>query len=119
QGDIKAQIGVIEGTYLFNEGRSVKLALQHLWTKQDRKNWAGGLLEFYYNSNLSVFVADSWNYGGEKELHYYSVGAGYSKGRTRLSLRYGRQRGGLLCVGGVCRYVPSSTGLTMNLAVSF
>lgn len=119
QGDIKAQVGVIENTYEFGGGRSVRLELQHLWTKQDRKNWAGAMLEFNYTTNLSAFVADSWNYEGENEIHYYSVGLGYTKGRARLTLNYGRQRGGLLCVGGVCRYVSSNTGLSMNLAVAF
>ena len=51
--------------------------------------------------------------------HYYSVGGSYSKGRTRLGVNYGRQRGGLICVGGVCRYVPENTGVTANLTVSF
>jgi len=119
QGDIEAQTGIIENTYEFGGGRSIRLELQHLWTEQDRKNWAAGMLEFNYNTNISVFVSDSWNYGGEGKIHYYSFGANYTKGRARFGLRYGRQRGGLLCVGGVCRYVPSSSGLTMNLSVSF
>lgn len=117
--DIKAQVGVIENTYQFGSGRSVRLELQHLWTKQDRKNWAGGMLEYNHNSNLSFYIADSWNYGDDANIHYYNVGAGYTKGRARLSAGYGRQRGGLLCVGGVCRYVSSNTGLSMSLSVSF
>lgn len=117
--DIKAKTAVIENTYEFDHGRSVRLELQHLWSEQDRKNWAGALVEFNYDNNLSFFINDSWNYGGEKELHYYGVGSSYTKGRTRFSMSYGRQRGGLLCVGGVCRYVPSNTGLTMNIAVTF
>lgn len=117
--EIKAQTGVIENTYRFGNGRSARLELQHLWTDQDRKNWAAGLVEFNYDTHLSIFVADSWNYGGEKELHYYNFGGAYSAGRTRFSMSYGRQRGGLLCVGGVCRYVPSNSGLTMDIAVTF
>ncbi len=118
-GDIKAQVAVIENTYLIQPGQSIRFEVQHLWTKEDRKNWAGAMLEFNYNPNISIYLADSWNYGGEKEIHYYNVGVGYSKGRARFRLGYGRQRGGLLCVGGVCRYVSSNTGLTMNLALSF
>src|SRR5699024_10698752 len=48
--DIKAQVAVIEGTYEFGQGRSARLELQHLWTQQDRKNWAGAMAEFYYTT---------------------------------------------------------------------
>lgn len=119
QGDIEASIAVIEGTYKFEGGKSTRLVLQHLWTEEDRKEWAAGVLEYNFNSRLAVYVADSWNYGGEEEIHYYSLGGSYSKGRTRLGVNYGRQRGGLICVGGVCRFVPENTGFTANLTVSF
>ena len=119
EGDIHAQIAVIEGTRRLGGGKAITLELQHLWTKDDDKNWAASVLEYNFNSSFSVFAADSWNYGGENELHYYNFGGSYSKGRTRFALNYGRQRGGLICVGGVCREVPKSTGVTANLVVTF
>lgn len=119
QGDIHAQIAVVEGTRRFSGGKALRLELQHLWTEDDDKNWAASVLEYNFNPTFTVFVADAWNYGGEKELHYYNVGGSYSKGRTRFALNYGRQRGGLICVGGVCREVPKSTGVTANLVVTF
>ncbi|QAA82865.1 hypothetical protein EI546_14565 [Aequorivita sp. H23M31] len=119
QGDIRAQIAVIEGTRRFEGGKAVTLELQHLWTAQDDKNWAAGVLEYNFNSAFTVFAADAWNYGGEKELHYYNFGGSFSKGRTRFAMNYGRQRGGLICVGGVCREVPKSTGFSANLVVTF
>lgn len=119
QGDINAQIAVVEGTRKFDGGKSARLVLQHLWTNEDRKNWAAGVLEYNFNSRLAVYVADSWNYGDDDDIHYYSLGGSYSKGRTRLGINYGRQRGGLICVGGVCRFVPENTGLTANLTVTF
>lgn len=119
EGDIQASIAVLEGTRKFDKGRSIRIVGQHLWTNEDRKNWAAGVLEYNFSSRLNVYVADSWNYGGEGELHYYSVGGSYSKGRTRFGLNYGRQRGGLICIGGVCRFVPENTGLTANLTVTF
>ncbi len=117
--DIQASIAVVEGTRKFEGGKSLRLVLQHLWTNEDRKNWAAGVIEYNFNSRLAIYVADSWNYGGDEEIHYYSVGGSYSKGRTRFGLNYGRQRGGLICVGGVCRFVPENTGLTANLTVTF
>ncbi len=118
-GDIRAQIAVIEGTRRLGGGKAVTLELQHLWTPDDDKNWAAAVLEYNFNPSFTVFAADAWNYGGEKELHYYNFGGSYSKGRTRLAINYGRQRGGLICVGGVCREVPKSTGVTANLVVTF
>lgn len=118
-GDIRAQIAAVEGTRRFKGGKALKMELQHLWTPDDNKNWAAGVAEFNFNPNFAIYAADSWNYGGEKELHYYNFGGSYSKGRMRFMLNYGRQRGGLVCVGGVCREVPPSTGLTANIAVTF
>lgn len=119
QGDIKARIAAIEGTFQFEGSKSLRVVGEHLWTSQDRMNWAAGVIEYNFNSKLGVYVADSWNYGGEGEIHYYNMGGSYSKGRTRFGLNYGRQRGGLICVGGVCRFVPENTGLSANLVVTF
>lgn len=119
QGDIRAQIAVIEGTRRFEGGKALRMELQHLWTPDDDKNWAGGVLEYNFNSAITIYAADAWNYGGEGEIHYYSFGGSYSKGPARFALNYGRQRGGLICVGGVCRFVPENTGVTANLVVTF
>lgn len=119
QGDIEATIAVAEATKKFSGGKSLRLVGQHLWTKQDRKNWAAFVAEYSFSSSLSMYVADSYNYGGEGELHYYSVGGSYTKNNARLGLNYGRQRGGLICIGGVCRFVPANTGLSVNLSINF
>ncbi len=119
QGDIRAQIAAAEGTYRFGGARALRLELQHLWTEKDRKNWAASVLEYNFNSTFTIYAADSYNYGGEGKLHYYNVGGSYTKGITRFQINYGRQRGGLICVGGVCRFVPENTGVTANLAVTF
>jgi hypothetical protein len=81
----------------------------------------GGLLEFNVAPKWFVSVGDEWNYNNpaDNNLHYYNVAAGYTEGATRIALRYGRQREGLLCVGGICRYVPQSTGLTLSITTSF
>ncbi|MEH6765613.1 MAG: DUF6029 family protein [Aequorivita antarctica] len=124
QGDIRAQIAVIEATRKFEGGKALRMELQHLFIDKsrknvDRKNWAAGVLEYNFSSALTLYAADAWNYEGEGKIHYYSFGGSYSKGPARFALNYGRQRGGLICVGGVCRYVPENTGLTANLVVTF
>ena len=119
QGDIKAKVGVIEANYLHANGKSSRGVLQHLWTKNDRKNWLGLVYEYGISSSVNVFVSDGWNYGRSDKIHYYNLGGSYSKNSTRVSLNYGRQRGGLICIGGVCRYVPESNGFNLNLSYSF
>lgn len=124
QGDIRAQIAVIEGTRKFEGGKALRMELQHLWVDKsrknvDRKNWMAGVLEYNFNSAFTLYAADAWNYEGEGEIHYYSFGGSYTKGPARFAVNYGRQRGGLICVGGVCRFVPENTGVTANLVVTF
>jgi hypothetical protein len=53
------------------------------------------------------------------DVHYYNFGTSYTQNATRFSLGYGRQRAGLFCVGGVCRFVPASYGFTATLTTSF
>ncbi|AUC83764.1 hypothetical protein CW733_15025 [Lacinutrix sp. Bg11-31] len=125
QGDIKSQIAIVDVTHKLGRGKSVRLEGQHLWTKKDRKNWVGGTIEYVASNALSFYVTDIYDYGNDNEFstetkaHYYNVGGSFTKGATRVALNYGRQRGGLLCVGGVCRFVPENTGLTLNLNTSF
>jgi len=122
QGNIKANIAIAEVTRKLGKGKSIRVEGQHLWTEQDDKNWAGGTLEFNISNRLSFYANDSYNYGNDitdDQIHFYNFGGSYSKGATRIALNYGRQRGGLSCVGGVCRFVPESTGFTLNLTSSF
>lgn len=122
QGDIKSNILIAETTHKLGNGKSFRLEGQHLWTDEDKKNWVGGTLEFNASRKLSFYITDMYNYGNDNEddqIHYYNLGGSYTKGATRVALNYGRQRGGLLCVGGVCRFVPENTGLTLNLTTSF
>ena len=119
---VYANIGVIDFTYKFDRRNSLRTEIQGLWTEQDEGDWAGLLLEYNISPTWFFSVADEYNYGppeGMDKIHYYNVSFGYTDRSNRVSLRYGRQREGLLCVGGVCRYVPASTGLTLTITSSF
>ena len=121
-GKVHANIAVAESTYKMSGGKSLRFELQYLWTKDDRKNWIGGTVEFNVNSRWSFYVNDIYNYGSDdptEKIHYYNIGSGYVFGANRFALNYGRQRGGLICVGGVCRFVPESNGFTANLILTF
>ncbi len=112
----------VDGTYQITDEQSIRLELQHQFADADYKNWAGGLLEYTPTPSFSLFVQDLYNYGNDfedKRLHYYTGGCSYTQGATRLAISYGRQRGGTMCTGGVCRPVPESNGFTVNLTTSF
>ncbi|TDS51083.1 DUF6029 family protein [Myroides indicus] len=121
-GVVNVNIFSAESTYQFMDNKSVRLELQHLWADADKKNWMAGTVEFALNNNWSVFASDMYNYGNddkEKRIHYYNAGVSFTKGTMRVSTSYGRQRGGLLCVGGVCRMVSEAAGLTIGITSSF
>ncbi|MFB0903396.1 MAG: DUF6029 family protein [Nonlabens sp.] len=109
---------VADFLYELDKGRSVRLDIQHLSADADRGNWAATTLEYAFSSSLSIYAADLYNYD-ETDIHYYSAGGSYTKGRSRIAVNYGRQRGGLICVGGVCRFVPENTGFTLNISTNF
>ncbi len=119
---VKTNIVVAEGTYNFTKQKSLRFMVEHMWATGDREDWAAATVEYNFNQNLSIYVNDLWNYGNEKsdrQLHYYNIGGAFRKGASRLSVNYGRQRGGLICVGGVCRFVPESSGFSISLNTAF
>lgn len=125
-GIISAHIGVVELGFNFNKNNSVRIELQHLTTNEgkgrDRGDWATAVLEYNYKSNWFFSVQDQYNYGNPKDdlrLHYIIGTTGYIHGSTRFSLSVGKQMAGMFCVGGVCRPVPASNGLTLSFTQSF
>lgn len=81
-------------------------------------SWIMGLVEYNFTSAWFVSVSDQYAYK-DGIGNYYNVSLGYNHGATRLQVGYGKQREGLLCIGGVCRQVPASNGLTFSLTTSF
>lgn len=117
--DVRSHIVVAEGLFKFGGRKSLKVNVGHLWTQQDRGNWASVEAEFTMAPHWSFFASDLYNYDGIPQVHYYNVGFAYIRESTRISLGYGRQRGGLLCVGGICRLVPEYTGFNMSITTNF
>ncbi|MFL2571314.1 MAG: DUF6029 family protein [Parvicellaceae bacterium] len=119
---IYAQIAVIDLSYKINDHHSLRFETQAMWTQQHKGNWLFGQIEYTFSPHWYVAVLDQYNYGNpvaEQRLHYALVSAGYINGPHRFSMQYGRQRAGVFCVGGVCRAVPASNGLTFTLTSSF
>lgn len=81
-------------------------------------DWVMGLVEWNIGSHWFLSASDQYAYN-DGTGNYYNVAVGYTHGATRLQVGYGKQREGLLCIGGVCRTVPASNGLTFGLTTSF
>ena len=121
QPNVYANIAIADVTYKLKNRKSLRFEAQHLSTHQDEQNWALGLLEFN-TKNWFFALMDQYNYGNEdtkKQIHYYTLSLGYNKNTSRIALSYGKQREGILCIGGVCRAVPASNGLTLSITSSF
>jgi hypothetical protein len=118
EGKVKANMIAAGFLYKFAAKKSVRMKLENLSTKDDKGSWASALTEFSFSSPYAFYASDLYNYGSTK-IHYYNVGASVTKKSTRFSLGFGKQRAGLFCVGGVCRFVPASYGFTASLTTSF
>ncbi len=119
-------IAVLEGTWQINPKNALRFELQHLSVTEidtneanvNHGNWAYALAELTLNSHWFLTAFDEWNYGHDDEhhrIHYPSLSTTYVHDGTRISVGYGKQRAGILCVGGVCRLVPASNGFSLSL----
>lgn len=137
QGFIKSHIAVGEIGYKFANKSSIRTELQWLVVNRkdgnpvDKGDWATLLIEYTINSNWFASIMDQYNYvtfdngvlegaeGKYNRAHHPYFTLGYVKDATRIMASYGRQRAGMFCVGGVCRPVPASNGLTLMFTHSF
>lgn len=121
-GLINANIGVAEIGWKINKKHNLRTELQTLFVAKDKGNWATVVLEYTISPGWFFGVIDQYNYGNsnpDMRLHHVYGSIGWIKDATRLTINYGRQRAGLFCVGGVCRVVPASNGLTLSFTQSF
>lgn len=81
-------------------------------------DWIMGLVEWNIGTHWFISVSDQYAYN-DGTGNYPNVAVGYTEGATRFQLGYGKQREGIICIGGVCRQVPASNGLTFSLTTSF
>ncbi len=109
----------------------------------DRGNWITGLIEYNVSPHWFFSVMDQINLENKASVysvnhivdpsvknvdifganlpgvHHFYFSVGYIRESTRITIGYGRQRAGLFCVGGICRTVPASNGLTLSFTQSF
>lgn len=135
--DVEANFAFGEVIYKINRKHSVRVELQHMWDNigpnhdvdpihadnyVKRGNWAACLIEYTIAPKLFFSIADKYNYGNpisDNRDHYVTGSIGFIKDQTRIALSGGRQSQGLVCVGGVCREVPASSGVSITITTSF
>jgi hypothetical protein len=121
-GMIRANVAVADLTWEWSEKHAIRTEFQGLWTMEDKGNWAMALIEYSISPHWFFAVTDQWNYGNpdpHKRVHYLFGSVSYARDANRIQISYGRQREGILCVGGVCRNVPAMNGLTVTITSSF
>lgn len=119
---VKAFIAYADFSYRIGDTQNIRIEAQHLSTKQDKGNWAMLLAEYTVAPKWSFSVTDQYNYGNndsEKRIHYYSLNLGHNQGPHRLAINFGKQREGVICVGGICRRVPSAFAGGITFSTTF
>ncbi len=120
--EVIADIFISDISYKINRKHALRLETQGLFSKQYTGNWAFALLEYTVSPHWFISISDQYNYDNphaDNPVHYYNAYAGYVKNGNRIQIAYGRQREGIICVGGVCRNVPASNGFSLTLTSSF
>jgi hypothetical protein len=122
KGTVYCHIGIAEINYKFSRKHNLRMEFQHLYTQQDHQSWATVVAEYSISPHWYFSALDQYNYGNNiasDRLHYPYANVAYTLGPNRLSIGYGKQRAGLFCVGGICRAVPASKGLTISISSFF
>lgn len=109
---------VFEGLYKFSSAVSLRWELQYLYSQELTKDWMAGLVELGLAPHWSFSLSDMYNHGSTKD-HYWNVSLSYSTGSFKVLAGYGRNRAGMVCSGGVCRYQPEYQGASLRAQWSF
>lgn len=120
-GTVYANLYMAEGNWTIKRGHNLRFELQVLTTDQHLQDWAAVIVEYTASPHWFVSAINQYNYGNADGRFYNFpvIATGYIKDSHRIMLSYGRQRAGVFCVGGVCRVVPASNGLTVGITSSF
>ncbi|MBQ9638082.1 MAG: hypothetical protein IJV22_00810 [Bacteroidales bacterium] len=105
------------------------LRLEAEWLESDSKydavvddkrcgDWLMEVVEYHFARHFFV-QANLQRCYHDGTGNYNQVAVGYTHNASRLQVGYGRQRQGIVCVGGVCREMPASNGLTVSFITSF
>ena len=134
--NVKSIVPYTEVLYKFSRSKSLRVEAQYMFTRQDEGQWAYTLFEvglaphWLFEASLMYNVV---SFAPKAQLNetlqhhleekgrvlYPTLGAVYTHGSNRFSLRYVKQVAGVVCSGGICRYEPAFSGVRFNLTSTF
>jgi hypothetical protein len=120
--NIISNVGVLDAYCALTPSHTLHMEFQGLQTLQDQGNWAFVLAEYNFGPDWFLGAFDEYNYGNstpDLRIHYFTVTGGYTTNALRITIGYGKQRAGILCIGGVCREIPAADGFTLSITNSF
>lgn len=129
-GVITANFFVTELWFKLARNQALRTELQWMGVKHQpgahlalqNGDWAMVLLEYSVSPSWFFTLFDEYNYGNankEQQSHYPNASIAFVHHALRVQGGYGRVRGGILCVGGICRPVPASNGFTLGVTYTF
>ncbi|NQW31054.1 MAG: hypothetical protein HQ472_11150 [Ignavibacteria bacterium] len=129
-GVVTANFAVLELWFSTARGQALRTEFQYMAVSHQpgavlalqNGDWAMILAEYSISPSWFFTLFDEYNYGNaseELQVHYPNATVAFTTGALRLQGGYGRVRGGILCVGGICRPVPASNGFTLNTTYTF
>lgn len=129
-GIISANLVVLEFWWAVSKGHTLRSEMQFMAVNHEpgvlrtaqNGSWMMALLEYSVSPSWFFTVFDEYNHGNNDPLlrvHYPNASVAYVLDALRVQGGYGRVRGGLLCVGGICRPVPASNGFTLGVTYTF
>lgn len=104
-----------------SERKSIRFDLEYMHNKQDQGSWTNILLEYNIAPSWIFTLSDMYNIKPVKgkAYNYYTAGGTYIHQANRFSMNWVRQRAGIVCTGGICRYEPAFNGLRFNVETRF
>ena len=120
---MRVELQALQAGYYFMKDENGKKHSFNIDKNAHQGHWLTGIVEYTYSPHWFVAVQNQYRLGNDnpkfKALHYPLLSFGYTQNATRFMVTGGRQREGLFCVGGVCRQVPASTGVSLTITSSF
>lgn len=121
KGTIYADLIVFEGNIKLNKTNNLRFEVQGLFTDKHLQDWAAVVAEYTVSPHWFFSAVTQYNYGNAKgdKYNFPVASVGFIRNSSRITVNYGRQRAGVFCVGGICRVVPASNGLSVSITSSF
>lgn len=129
-GIITSTLAVLELWYQVASTQSIRTEFQYMAVSHEQGaqlalqngDWVMGLVEYAISPRWFFTVFNEYNFGNidpELRVNYPNATVAFVKDALRVQGGYGRVRGGILCVGGICRPVPASNGFTLGVTYTF